>query len=267
MKTITGIHGVPRSGTSWLAQMFNASPEVNLKFQPLFSYEFKGVLNKKSSQEEISSFFEDISVSDDDFVNMRDTKLLKNYPNFLKSKNLPHLVFKHVRYHYILPNLIENNKKVKLVLLLRNPLSVLSSWKNAPREFNKDWNFMEEWKYANKKNINRADYFGYIKWKEASNLFIELERKYPDRVKTIAYKPLLNNTFDEMKNLFQFADINFHQKCIDFINESKSIHIDDPNSVFKIKESDNLYLNDFPKQIIDEIRNDLKGTKLENLLS
>ena len=39
-KHIVGVHGVPRSGTSWLGQILNASKKVNFKFQPLFSYAF-----------------------------------------------------------------------------------------------------------------------------------------------------------------------------------------------------------------------------------
>ena len=38
---IISIHGVPRSGTSWLGQILDSSPKVRYKFQPLFSYAFK----------------------------------------------------------------------------------------------------------------------------------------------------------------------------------------------------------------------------------
>ena len=37
MKNVA-IFGVPRSGTSWLGQIFNSSPMVAYRFQPLFSY-------------------------------------------------------------------------------------------------------------------------------------------------------------------------------------------------------------------------------------
>jgi hypothetical protein len=35
------IFGCPRSGTSWLGQIFNSAPAVQYRYQPLFSYEFK----------------------------------------------------------------------------------------------------------------------------------------------------------------------------------------------------------------------------------
>ncbi len=52
------VHGVPRSGTSWLSEIFNSSPRVLFKYQPLFSYVLKDFLNPGSSREEIGAFFE-----------------------------------------------------------------------------------------------------------------------------------------------------------------------------------------------------------------
>ncbi|WP_179335367.1 sulfotransferase domain-containing protein [Winogradskyella costae] len=266
MRTITGIHGVPRSGTSWLAQIFNASPEVRLKFQPLFSYAFKEDLNEFSSAKEITEFFKAIYDSDDDFINMRDTDLLKGYPKFQKLAQQEHLVFKHVRYHYVLPNLMKNNSQVKLILMIRNPLSVLSSWKNAPREFDPSWDFAKEWKLAQLKNTDKADYFGFDKWKRATKMFLALEKTYPQRVKLVTYKSMLNNTLEVSKTLYEFAEITFGQQCINFINESKTIQVDHPNSVFRVKINDEAYKNDIAIDIQDEIIQNLKGTNLERFL-
>ena len=36
--------GVPRSGTSWFGELFNSSPRVAYRFQPLFSYAFKDAI-------------------------------------------------------------------------------------------------------------------------------------------------------------------------------------------------------------------------------
>ena len=75
------IFGVPRSGTSWLGQIFNSHPNVTMRNQPLFSYEHKGRLNETSSQKEIYSFFEEIYNSRDDFALMA-SEAQKNYPIF-----------------------------------------------------------------------------------------------------------------------------------------------------------------------------------------
>ena len=79
------IFGVPRSGTSWLGQIFNGHPDVCMRNQPLFSYEHKGRLNETSSEFDINCFFEEIYNSQDNFVLMT-SDAQKNYPNFIKSK-------------------------------------------------------------------------------------------------------------------------------------------------------------------------------------
>ena len=42
------IHGVPRSGTTWLGSIFDSSPNVIYRNQPLFSYAFKSYLSEHS---------------------------------------------------------------------------------------------------------------------------------------------------------------------------------------------------------------------------
>ena len=67
MKNIA-IHSVPRSGSSWVGQIFNSSQDVNFRFQPLFSYTFKDYLNQKSSLNDVNTFFDLINKSDDDLL-------------------------------------------------------------------------------------------------------------------------------------------------------------------------------------------------------
>ena len=40
------IFSVPRSGSSWLGQIFNSHEDVSFRMQPLFSYSHKSALNK-----------------------------------------------------------------------------------------------------------------------------------------------------------------------------------------------------------------------------
>lgn len=266
LKTITGIHGVPRSGTSWLAQIINASPNVSLKFQPLFSYEFKNYLSLNSDKADIHNFFQKIYESDNKFINMKDEKIHFAYPVFEKSEKLEHLVFKHVRYHYLIEHILKNNELVKFILIVRNPLSVLSSWKNAPREFQRDWNFLDEWEFAQSKNLDRSEeFFGYNKWKEATLLFLELKKLYPERVMVIKYSDLLQSTLLNVEQLFQFSNISISSSVKKFIEESRSKTIADKNSVFRLKNSDKIW-DDLPNQVIKRITNDLKNTNLEMFL-
>ena len=110
-----GIWGVPRSGTSWLGQIFNSSAHTIYRFQPLFSYAFKHGLSEFSSKSEIDNFFHKISISDDDFVvNGMLSSSDKSILSF-KKKKITHIVMKHVRYLNIIKNLSHKCDNIKLI--------------------------------------------------------------------------------------------------------------------------------------------------------
>ena len=131
------IFGAPRSGTTWLGQMFNSSPNTLYRFQPLFSYEFKDYLDTESSESDIKDFHTKLMTAESDFVKT-ELSFLKTELNFLK-KEITHLVWKEVRYHHITENLLKNSD-IKIIYIKRNPVDVINSWYNAPKEFDKTWN-------------------------------------------------------------------------------------------------------------------------------
>ncbi|MBZ9652103.1 sulfotransferase family protein [Psychroflexus montanilacus] len=264
--TIIGIHGVPRSGTSWLGQLINASSKVNFKFQPLFSYAFKDYLNETSSRERILKFFEEISSSDDDFINLRDKDLLGEYPSFKKDQQPTHLVFKQVRYHFLIEHLIKKVPEIKFIFILRHPLEVLNSWRKAPREFKLEWDFNNQWLEADLKNLGRKEeYFGYLKWKEASELFLRLSEQYPTNVVLVQYDELNLNTTFEVKKIYDFIGLEIEDQVLDFITESRNKVKKHPNSVFKSsRNSKELYQKEISQEIQDYIEKDLKDSPLKN---
>lgn len=263
-RSIVGIHGVPRSGTSWLGQLINASPKVNFKFQPLFSYAFKNYINESSSKERILKFFDEISISDDDFINLRDKDLLGEYPSFKKDQTLTHLVFKQVRYHFLIEHLINTIPEIKFVLIIRNPLEVLNSWRKASREFNPKWDFQKEWLNADLKNLGRKEeYFGYQKWKQASELFLRLSQQYPANVILVLYNELNLDTKTELKRIYDFIELELENQVLEFVKESKSKVKHHPNSVFKSSHnSKELYQREIPEKIQQLIAEDMKASPL-----
>ena len=262
--TIVGIHGVPRSGTSWLGQLTNASSKVNFKFQPLFSYAFKDYINETSSKEQILDFFDKISISDDDFINMRDKDLLGEYPSFTKINPLTHLVFKQVRYHFLIEHMIKTIPKIKFILIIRHPLEVLNSWRKVPREFNPKWDFKKQWLKADLKNHGRKEeYFGYLKWKEASELFLRLSEQYPFNVILVKYNELNIDIYRELKRIYKFIELDIDNQVLDFVKESKSKLKRHPNSVFKSSQnSKELYQKEISEEIQHFIIEDVKGSPL-----
>lgn len=84
---LLAIHSVPRSGSSWLGSIINSSPSVTYKYQPLFSYAFKGALNENSSETEINTFFKNISICNDNFLN-QNINIEKGYHPKFKKKTI-----------------------------------------------------------------------------------------------------------------------------------------------------------------------------------
>ena len=260
-----GIHGAPRSGTTWLANIFNSSEHVAYRQQPFFSYEFKEFLDENSKPNKINSFFTGIYESSDDYLNqVQETKDGK-IPEFTKL-NSTHLVCKEVRYHYMLDNLLQNSD-MQLLGIIRNPLSVLSSFFQAPAEFKSDWKMEEEWLHAKKKNIESPqNYFGYLKWKELTMMFHDLHQKFGDRVTLITYNDLLTKTLPLVNNLFKIYGLELTKQTLEFINKSKTSDDLSTYSVFRNKQRDDKWKDIIPEKIISSIYNDLDGTDLKKYL-
>ena len=134
------VHSVPRSGSTWLGSIFDSHPNVIYKYQPLFSYRFKEMLNTQSSKEDIQHFFLTISKTFDPFTDQIEAKQKGIVPSF-KKHEIKAVVYKEVRYHYILKNLLKSDRNIKVIGLIRNPFAVISSWLKAPKEFKESEGF------------------------------------------------------------------------------------------------------------------------------
>lgn len=256
IKNTIAIFGVPRSGTSWLGQIFNSSPNVAFRFQPLFSYELKNRLNENSSQRDINFFYQDLINTKSDFVLQKNNVSGQESPVFMKKK-ITTLVWKEVRYINIIENLLENSE-TKLILLTRHPAGVINSWLKAPKEFKESWDPIKEWRYAQKKNAGKPEeYNGYEKWKEAMNLFMNVKNKYSERVKIIKYEDLVKNPHKETKTLFDFAQISFDIQTKKFLEDSTAYNDKDSYGVFREKQDINKWKQQLDPQIKDEIIADL----------
>ncbi|MDG0980792.1 MAG: sulfotransferase [Halieaceae bacterium] len=260
------IFGVPRSGTSWLSLIFNSHPDIALRFQPLFSFEHKGRLNKTSSQKDIYNFFEEIYSSRDDFALMA-SEAQKNYPIFSKSTNQTHIIFKETRYLQVVENILAQCPNVKIFGIVRNPLSCLASWIMAPKEFNPEWNIMDEWRIAPSKNQNKPEeFYGFNKWKQVAENFLRFEEMYPNQFKLVRYDQLNEAPLNITNELFKFCGLSLHSQVDEFIKASQSKHDADPYSVFRAKRNDNQWQNILPADVIKQVQKELVNSTLQTFL-
>ncbi len=269
MITKLAIHSVPRSGSTWLGELFNSHPKIIYKYQPLFSYAFRDRLSLSSKSEDIDLFFNDISNSNDDFINQIDARNNGKLPIFNDKESCRAIVYKEVRFHHLVEHLLDISNDIKLIGLVRNPLAVINSWLCAPREFRGDlgWQVDEEWQFAPKKNLDKIEEFnGYEKWKEVARLFLKLEKAYPYRFKLVKYNDLLQNTEQVVKDLFAFINLEMDINTINFIQQSKQKNIKDAYSVYKKQDIDDKWKTQLPSNIVNYIIKDLKDTELEKFL-
>lgn len=269
MKRIA-IHSVPRSGSTWLGSIFDSCPNVAYRFQPLFSYGHKSQLGDNSSIEEIDNFFNDILNTKDEFVLQIKEKDAGLRPDFEKN-DISAIVYKEVRYHYILDNLLKKDKEIIVIGLVRNPLSVINSWLRAPKEFKKElgWKELEEWRYANKKNLNQIEEFnGFEKWKEVTLMFEDFNARFPNRFYLLKYSDLLNNTLELVQELFNFCGLEYTQQTETFLLKSSSSNqAKEAYSVYRKSQTDDKWKEQLNIRIRDKILREVEITSFKEYLS
>jgi hypothetical protein len=254
------IFGVPRSGTSWLGQIFNSSPNVIYRYQPIFAYSFEDTLSANSSSKDIRGFHKNLLATDDDFVCQKKNVSANDAPQFSKGKTT-HLVWKEVRYLNIIEDLIQQSS-IKIIGIVRHPCGVLKSWMKAPKEFNKEWDIVEEWRYAQKKNEEKNDFYGYERWIRATQMFTELEKSYPNKFKTVVYESLLKEPNLITKEMFSFAGLRYTHQTKSFLQKSTQTASDDPYDVFRKEKTGQEWKNELPSDIINKILSDERFKEL-----
>ena len=259
------IFSVPRSGSTWLGEIINSSPDVLYRFQPNFAYSFKLELNENSNSEEINNFFRHLEDCNDDFVNGRLSISSKTKEYHFRKHNPNKICFKETHFLNVIENLIQNSD-IKVIGLVRSPFAVLNSWLKIPKEFDSKWSIVEEWQVANKKNEKKnTHFFGYNKWKESCFLFLKLRDEFPDKFHLINYQDLLEKTYYTVERLFQFCEISCSIQTQEFLSKSTEHQNPDAYSIFKKKEDDFSWRGVLPAFIEHKIKTDEEFIFLNNI--
>lgn len=264
---ITYLAGVARSGTSWLGQIFDSSPEVRFRFQPFFSYEFKDRITVDSEAQEVEEVLADLHGSETPFLTQEEKRKSGEYPTFNKASVTDHLVLKENRYQYLIEPIMRKVPKVTLVGIVRNPNGVINSWMKNPKEFPPGSQPLEEWRFGDCKNEGHQDFFGFYKWKEVAGLYLDLQEKWPERVTVLKYEDLVENPMTVGNALFDFCQLEFGPQTEAFLEQSSSSYSESYYSVYKTKRVADQWRKELDPYITSEIEQDLKGTRLEQFLS
>jgi len=238
------IFGCPRSGTSWLGQILNASEHVAYRYQPLFSYEFKDWFGRHGTDEAaLRGFHEAIAQARSDFV------LQDLHP---PKRECTHLVWKEVRYHALMPALLRPGGVDVLVYLVRDPVAVINSWYLAPKEFRAGQDIHAEWRDAPSKNVDACEYNGFTKWKESVSLACGLAEADRGRVVLLSYERLRSAPRAQAGALFERLGLAVSAQVEDFLAASTSRHEADAYSVFRSEAA----AIELPADIVSAIEGD-----------
>jgi len=260
------VAGVARSGTSWIAQILNSHPDVCFRFQPLFAYEFKGRVNEDSSPDEYHQLFLDMYKNNSPFLTQADKRITGEYPQFEKYFNPKTLIFKENRYQSMLEPMLRRVPCLKAVGIVRHPCAVLNSWRKNSKEFPPGSEILRDWRFGNCKNKGNEDYFGYYKWKEVANMYLDLLEKYPDRFMLLRYEDVVYAPERTTSELFRFLGLSYDEDSKRFLRDSTTVHEESYYAVYKDKSVAEKWRSELAPYIVEEIYADLSGTRLEQFL-
>lgn len=260
---LTALWGPPRSGTTWLGQIFDSHPAVAYRYQPLFSYRFKGSISLSSLPASVHQFLLELVNTNDDFV-CQSTKRTNGLIPVFEKRTPSQLVFKEVRYLHLARHFLESVPSSKAVAILRHPCATINSWLKTPREFRPEWDWRNEWRWGHSKNLNRAEeYYGFERWQWTAHNFLALAVAYPERFTLIRYEDLVQSPDLVVSKLFAQCGLDFPDQTIAFLRASQAREFDHPDSVYRNPDVKDRWHNELSPEVSSAILAECKGTPLE----
>jgi hypothetical protein len=256
--------GMPRSGTSWLSQIFDSSPETRFRLSPLFSYEFKNRLTELSSAAEWRAVLEGAYRSSSDFMSQGYRRRTGQYPVFSdKEPEPPVLVVKDTRFHDLTGALLGHFPEARVVALVRHPCGSINSWLRAPREFPAGADPRREWRSGACRKTGYGEYWGFEDWRSVTRLYLRLAEEHPERVTVARYEALVADPAGETRRLFAFCGLGYGPRTEEFLRACHRRHDASEYAVFKSPEVAERWRTELDPEIRAAILTELHGTELE----
>jgi hypothetical protein len=257
---------MPRSGTSWLGQIFDSSPDVAFRMEPLFSYSFKNVINDRSSNEDIHEFFNQVYLTDDEFIHQKESRTKGVYSYFEKNQSPTYLVIKTTRHHNLLERYLRLIDCIEILAIIRHPCAAISSWISTEREFGaKGCKVEKDWRSGECRKDDDGEYWGFDDWLSVTHKHLALAQKYRN-FNIVKYANLVHGLEDVTRQLFERLSIPYTRQTLDFLKKSQSRHDDDPYSVFKGTDVESKWKTKLSTAIAQEITRETNESGLGEFL-
>lgn len=264
---IAAITGMPRSGTSWIGQIVDSSPNVRYKMSPLFSYEFKNQIREQATREDWEKVLRGAYDSEDDFMNQTTRRQAGEYPTFGDKQGKPELlVIKYNRFQNLTEEMLDLLPEMKLLAVVRHPCGAMHSWLTAPKEFPPDADPLQHWRSGKAKKSGYGDFFGFEDWCWVTRLHVRLAEERPEQLRLVRYEDFVVDAELETKALFDWIRLEYTEQTAAFLRQSQSSSVSGDYSVFRPPAVKDRWESELQPEIREAILSELEGTDLSRFL-
>ncbi len=258
---------MPRSGTTWLSQIFEAHSDFVVRLSPNYSYPLKNRLTKESDAQTWSDVLHAAVESDDPFLTQDWQRAAGNLPRFDRRGSYKRLAVKDTRFHEVYLAGMDVLPKARCIYIVRNPMATLDSWRRSP-EFPAGADFGAEWRSgACRKSEGPGEYWGFDDWVTLTADYADRQRSEPLRYRLVRYEDLVDAPGEEAASLFEFAGSEISDSVLDFLSSSHGVNVEGAYSVFKDPSAvRDQWADNIDPAIQREIRESLDGTALAEYL-
>jgi hypothetical protein len=259
--------GMPRSGTTWLSQVFESHPQVVVRLSPNFSHSLKDRLHIQSSRSDWEAVLFEASESVDPFLTQDWRRQRGDLPVHPAKNGAVRLVVKDTRYLSTYRSGMDRLPDARCLYVVRHPCAVLNSWMNSA-EFPEGANIEEQWRSgACRKGEEKGEFWGFEDWRLETLSFLEQQKANPERYRVFSYEQAVRNPQAVFEDLFSFVGLQLHPSTMEFVERSHQSHDGDSYSVFKDPALVlDQWRNTFPSTLAGAISEELSGTDLEGYL-
>lgn len=269
MEHVIWISGMPRSGTTWLSQIFASSPDVRLKFCPLFSYEFKNALTEQSTAEEWRELFAAVYTKKSEYLDQHYLRRDGLVPEFKDKNQRPsHLVIKSTRFHHLTGKILALNPDLRFIHVVRDPRACIYSWISNPYEFPSDAEVNVEWKTGHCRKQGVGEFWGFDDWCSTTKQALLMQAKFKGRFVVVKYEDIKLSAITSIEQLFSFSGLELTNQTRDFIrlSQSHSAHNSNKRSVYKDPQQIESWRTALDSNIANTIAAQVKNSELSQFL-
>ncbi|RJP38315.1 MAG: sulfotransferase [Desulfobacteraceae bacterium] len=267
MENIIWLTGMPRSGTTWISQIFASHPDIRVKFCPLFSYSFKNALDESATQAQWQDLFSKVFVTKDEFMDQEHLRKKGLVPAFAKNPDPKTLLIKSNRFHHLTEGILKKCPDIKFISIVRHPCAVIHSWLSNPLEFPAGEDPKRQWRSGACRKTGSGEFWGFDDWKKVSLMHLRLASEWPARFFIQRYEKFLKDPLKTSQVLFDGLDLDLTQATRDFILTSQNRHDNRRRSVFRDPAKLPDWKTGLDQQIAAQIYTELKDTEFSVFLN